>query len=348
MSTIEKKPKWMTSPKSTPNQAVTPKQQSKLVIKFSAASAVVLLMCAILNWYWSIEPALFDVTEKAIERRALANTDASSSEKFAPGYIFSNTLAQIGHTLLNKNGGYLSNDATVPSIMMDNMPTWEFGALIMLRDATSALRNHFGRSQSQSKENPDLAMAEPLFYFDSASWLIPPTEGEYQKGIDRLRNYMDDLQSDSPQAHFYARADNLSQYLQVVEKRMGDYSHRLSASSIQKHQYSLDTGKVVVTKTPWMEVDDIFYEVRGATWALYHIFRAIDVEFQPTLAGKTALATLRQITHELQDAQATTLSPLILNGNGYGVFANYSLTMANFITRANAATLDLRNLLLQG
>jgi hypothetical protein len=39
---------------------------------------------------------------------------------------------------------------------------------------------------------------------------------------------------------------------------------------------------------------------------------------------------------------------MILNGSGYGLFANYSLTMANYISRANAAALDLRDIMNRG
>ena len=39
---------------------------------------------------------------------------------------------------------------------------------------------------------------------------------------------------------------------------------------------------------------------------------------------------------------------MILNGGGFGFFANHSLVMANYISRANAATIDLRALLSQG
>ena len=174
------------------------------------------------------------------------------------------------------------------------------------------------------------------------------TEAEYEKGIDLLKRYMADLANPtSTKASFYVRADNLRQYLDLVINRLGSLSHRLSASSIQKHQYSPE-GKLLTAKTPWLEVDDVFYEARGATWALLHIFSAIEVEFQPTLKGKGALATVRQIIHEFEDAQGSLLSPVILNGDGFGIFANYSLTMANYITRANAATLDMRDLLIRG
>jgi hypothetical protein len=41
-------------------------------------------------------------------------------------------------------------------------------------------------------------------------------------------------------------------------------------------------------------------------------------------------------------------SPIILNGSGFGIFANHSLVMASYISRANAAVIDLRSLLSQG
>ncbi|HBM22224.1 MAG TPA: DUF2333 domain-containing protein, partial [Alcanivorax sp.] len=51
---------------------------------------------------------------------------------------------------------------------------------------------------------------------------------------------------------------------------------------------------------------------------------------------------------ELEATQQTLWSPVILNGSGFGVFANHSLVMANYITRANASLVDLRKLLQEG
>ena len=39
---------------------------------------------------------------------------------------------------------------------------------------------------------------------------------------------------------------------------------------------------------------------------------------------------------------------MILNGSGFGILANHSLVIANYISRANAAIIDLRQLLEQG
>ena len=41
-------------------------------------------------------------------------------------------------------------------------------------------------------------------------------------------------------------------------------------------------------------------------------------------------------------------SPMIMNGGGYGLTANHSLVMANYLARANAAVINLRELLDQG
>jgi hypothetical protein len=50
----------------------------------------------------------------------------------------------------------------------------------------------------------------------------------------------------------------------------------------------------------------------------------------------------------MENSLGPILSPMILDGGGFGLFANYSLTMANYIARANAAALDLRDLMNRG
>ena len=73
-----------------------------------------------------------------------------------------------------------------------------------------------------------------------------------------------------------------------------------------------------------------------------------EVDFADVLAKKNATVSLRQIIRELEAAQASVWSPVILNGSGFGLWANHSLVMASYISRANAALIDLRELLAQG
>jgi hypothetical protein len=329
-------------------------KQKGLVGAITLLLLAALVVAVIVGWYWSREPASFNVHQVALQR-----VDGDTG-RVVTGVTYTSTLIHIGEVLLTKSGGYLSNDKMPPGVWLDNMPNWEYGALVMLRDATSALRNNFSRSQSQSVENDALADADPRFNFRNDSWILPATESEYRQGLKSLDKYLQDLSiPDKQQAQFFARADNLRLYLEIVGKRLGSMSQRLSASVGQirvntdlageSHaRKSTDTPQILEVKTPWLELDNVFYESRGATWALRAILEAIEHDFEDILKKKNALVSLRQIVRELEEAQQSTFSPVILNGSGFGIFANYSLTMANYISRANAAVIDLRALLQQG
>ena len=140
---------------------------------------------------------------------------------------------------------------------------------------------------------------------------------------------------------------------------MGSLSQRLSMSVGQVRintdlanesnaTQSTPGPSVLVMRTPWMQIDNVFYEARGATWALLHLLKAIERDFRPVLQDKNAIISVKQIIRELEESQAAIYSPMILNGGGYGFFANHSLVMANYISRANAALIDLRKLLERG
>ncbi len=319
-----------------------------------AVAAAIVIFFSALGIYWSIEPSQFSVKANA-ER--LATEDGI--DVIVPGYTTTATLYTIASTLLNKPGGYIKNDVTPPGVFLDNMPNWELGVLIQARDMSRALRKDFSRSQSQSQEDRDLVIAEPQFNFDANSWILPSSEREYQRGIDKLHSYMVRLPNNKDNAQFYTRADNLTRWLGDVETRLGSLSQRLSASvgkprlntdlagDAQASQ-STDADNLVDVKTPWHKIDDIFYEARGTSWALIHLLKAIEIDFADVLENKNATVSVRQIIRELEATQDTVWSPIILNGTGFGMLANHSLVMANYISRANAAIIDLRRLLEQG
>ncbi|MDP2902401.1 MAG: DUF2333 family protein [Methylovulum sp.] len=323
---------------------------------FGVLGIIVLVVLIILGAWWGSEPGQFNIIDEA-EKRAKETHD---TENKPIGYVYTNTLAHIAEVLLHKPGGYITNDVGPPGVLLDNVPNWEFGALVMLRDATSALRNHFARDQSQSAEDPDLAVAEPYFYFENDSWALPSTEAEYQKGVEALHKYMERLQhygGNIKQAQFYSRADNLWQYTEVVIKRLGGLSTRLTANSSGSNYgpgltdleiEQADKQGTPIAKVTWLEIDDVFYEARGASWALLHILRAIKHDFKDILLDKRAMRTVDIMIKSLENSLEPIFSPMILNGDGYGLFANYSLTMANYIARANAAALDLRDIMNRG
>lgn len=344
-------------------------REKGIVWSIGLGLATYLVVTLILWAYWDQEPDLFDV-------RANALTMAGGEQtKLVPGYATTATVIRIADTLLHKPGGYLSNDVTPPAIFMDNMPSWEFGVVIELRDTVRALRNDFSRAQTQSAEDRDLMTADAKLHFDMAHWILPATEQEYQKAIDALSRYMVRLGAGQRgDAKFFARGDNLNAYLAVVEKRLGDMAQRLSANVRQLRVNSELAGdkkaasstappeavasnpwleidnvfREVTVSTPWMEIDNVFFEARGYVWALVHVLKAIEVDFRDMLQGKNALLPLRRIIHKLENTQQAVWSPMILNNTGFGMLTNHSLIMASYMSRANAAIIDLRILLTQG
>ncbi len=316
--------------------------------------AVYLLSMVMLGFYWSIEPDTFDVNQAAGELAI------EGEQVVVVGSTTTATLIAVAEVLLDKPGGFVSNDIMPPGVWLDNTPNWEYGALIQLRDLSRAMREVFSRSQSQSKEDPDLSLAEPRFNFDNDSWALPASESEYRDGVKFLRAYFARLaDADQSNAQFYARADNIRYWLATVESRLGSLSQRLSASVGQKRlntdlagdsaaRQSTGASSELLVKTPWTEIDDVFYEARGASWALVHFLKAVEIDFSDVLQKKNALISLRQIIRELEATQKSVFSLMILNGDGFGLVANHSLVMASYISRANAAIIDLRELLAQG
>ena len=329
-------------------------KEKGIIWSASLAFATLLAVILILSFFWGREPELFDIR---------ANTDTYISQTGIDAVTGTHTTAaliRVIETMLEKPGGFLGNDIMPPGFFMDNIPNWEYGALIQARDMARSLRNDMSRSQSQSLENEFLARAEPHLNFSNTSWIFPSSEGEYRKAVVELRKYLLALtKQDDPNTQFYARADNLRDWLAVIEKRLGSLSQQLSASVEQERintdlagdaeaSQSTKATKVITVRTSWSEIDDVFYQARGATWALIHFLHAVEVDFADVLEKKNALISLQQIIRELEASQQSLTSPVILNGRGFGIFANYSLVMASYISRANAAVIDLRNLLSQG
>lgn len=321
-----------------------------MIKKVLSVALVYLLITGVLGIYWSWEPAPFDV-------QSVNQQDATDP---VVGTGTTSALIGIAEVLLKKKGGYLTNDLTPPGVWLDNIPSWEFGVLVQTRDMARAMRKDFSRSQSQSTEDLDLAQAEPMFNFNNNSWLFPSTEGEYENAVKGLKRYYVRLQdTQQPGGQFFARADNLSNWLANVSTRLGSLSQRLTASVGQKRlntdlagedaaKQSTSSEQDMEIKTSWFELDNVFYEARGTSWALIHLLKGVEQDFGPVLDKKNARVSLLQIIRELESTQGTIWSPMILNGNEFGLLANHSLVMASYLSRANAAIIDLRELLSRG
>ncbi len=316
------------------------------------------LLTGLLMLHWGRQPESLNID--ALAREEL---EAAGGERVT-GALFTASILGVGGTLLDKPGGFLHNDRLPPGAIMDNMPSWECGVVMALRDAVQALRDDFTRSQTQSIENLQVKEADLKFAMDPKRWVLPAAEDSYREGLSALRAYLAEL--DAGRAPFYPRADNLADYLGLVEKRLGNFGVRLGASAgvgmpgvsrfeATEAQSALskgaggagDTMPPADTFDP-SRVDDVFFCSRGYTWALLHFMRAVQRDFSQVLTDKNAHEQVSRIVRDLEGAIKPMRSPVVLNGAGFGLLANHSLVAASYVARVNAAVIDLRLLMEQG
>lgn len=291
-----------------------------------------LLVQAALGWYWSREPEPFQVV--------VAEPGASR-----PGVLLATTLARVVDTLTDKHGGYLHNDLLPPGVLLDDIPAWEIGVLHQARDLSRALHRDMGMSPARLVEDVDLAQAEAALNVSPDSWVFPAAEREFGKGGEALHRYARRLEA-GKEAAFSVRQSHLLRWMADVDGRLALLTARLNAA-LPDHPVIVGAGGEMAEspRTPAWQVDNAFYEARGSAWALMHLLRAVEVEFAPVLEREGAQLSLRAAIHELEATQQTVWSPIILNGSGFGLFANHSLVMANYLGRARANLDEVRALL---
>ena len=315
---------------------------------------VVIFILWLLSIWWGWMPSAYNVKSRTQEVATTSNVEMT------PGYATTTALIDVTTWLVDKPGGFLSNDVTPPGLIMDNMPAFEYGVLEQVRDLALVMRLDFSRSQSQSTGDKDLETAQNKMNISHTNWMLPSAEKEYKLAIEAFKRYRNRLVAeDETEAQFYTRADNLSDWLREIEKRLGSISQNLSASvgndvfdtnlaGDPTAKQSTRSDAEVQIKTSWFKIDDVFYESRGSTWAILHFLKAVEIDFADVLEKKNAQVSLKQIIRDLEATQEAIWSPMVLNGSGFGFLANHSLVMANYVSRANAALIDLRRLLEQG
>jgi len=132
---------------------------------------------------------------------------------------------------------------------------------------------------------------------------------------------------------------------QILDKRLA--VHAIDADRVARETGL--TGRInTIMQTCFFAISGILPREDAIARIKQSIEKSYGKKGADVLAKKNATVSVRQIIRELEAAQETLWSPMILNGSGYGLLANHSLVMANYISRANAAVIDLRQLLNQG
>lgn len=285
---------------------------------------IYLVVCVGLGIWWSRTPAPFDVEQAVAEQRG-----AAAEAPAARGAVTVASLMTLVETLLEKPGGYLRNDVAPPGVWLDNMPAWELGVLDQARRLSAAL------PAMEQADLPALADVQERLAGDSGDWLYPSTEQRLTRALEGLDGYLGALDEDG-EAAFGDRGQGLAAWLETVTRSLDRQGLRLSASVASRtalRDLDIDADALPI-QTPWYRVDDVFFEARGQAWALIHLLEAVQRDQADVLAEADLTARWEALIAELELSQRRLWSPLVLNGSGFGLFANHSLVLANHMIRA--------------
>lgn len=277
-------------------------------------------LLAVLGWVWAREPGLFAVP-----------SPAAGAPR--PGRVLLLTQERVLARLTDKPGGYLDNDLLPPGSLADNLPAWERGVLGQSRDLVAVLRDP---ALSRDAGQADLVEAAEALAVYPGAWSMPSAEGEFSRARAALRRLADGDGVVMTEAR-------LAAWLGLVQQRLAGLGARLNAARLVAAGPA--GGATDEPGTSWELVDDVFYEARGSSWALLHLLKAVELDLAAPLARHRADLGLRAAIHELEAAQQPLWSPVVLNGAGFGPFANHSLVLANYLNRARAELAEVQVLL---
>lgn len=295
---------------------------------------LLLLAQLALGWYWSREPRMFAVA-------------APAAGNGRPGEVLLVVQARLADTLTGKPGGFLDNDMLPPGSMMDDMPAWERGVLGEVRDVSLAFRAPAWSEAQSAPQASELAEADAAFGIDPGAWGMPSAESEFRRGSAALARYSTRLAAGAGGAPAM-RDVQFERWLDLVRARLDILATRLNAAQAASLRAGAPVvpGTESVPATSWSVVDDVFFEARGSAWALLHLLKAAEIDFGGQLAARHADLNLRAAIHELEATQQPLWSPVVLNGSGFGLFANHSLVLANYLHRARAEIGEVQGQLL--
>ncbi|SEM96277.1 DUF2333 family protein [Halomonas caseinilytica] len=287
-----------------------------------------LVVTVALGVWWSRTPANFDVEEAVAEQRGGGTAEH--------GAVTVAGLRTTLATLLDKPGGYLRNDIAPPGLWLDNMPAWEFGVMRQARGLMAAM------PAMSEGEASSLESAATRLRGDGRDWLYPSTEHHVRQAMEALDAYLAQLEEPGA-VGFGDGGQGLADWLSQVAGSLDDLGGRLSASVGDKERLA-DLGvpaSSMPESTPWYRVDNVFFEARGQAWALRHLLAAMRRDQADVIEAAGLAERWDALTVELERSQRRLWSPVVLNGSGFGIFANHSLVMASHVLRARDLVREL-------
>jgi hypothetical protein len=242
---------------------------------------------------------------------------------------------------VNQTGWVANNPFFTPSALLDNMPAFQQGIVSALARFAFELGDQIGRTRGTSEIDPDLKSASGLLQYSGTVWIWDPSvslaptatsEQQYEKARVALLNYNRRLAAG--QAVFERRSDNLMATMERIALDLGS-----SSAALERHVAEHSSDFVD------FQADDLFYNVKGQTYAYFLILRALKEDFSSVLEERRMSSVYSQMLDSMREA--ANLSPVIVsNGRPDGFYPNSHLAVQGFyLMRARTQLREISDIL---
>ena len=223
------------------------------------------------------------------------------------------------------------------------MPNYQQGIISALARFAFELTDQIGRTRGSSQTDPDLQEAAGqlqyagnIWVFDLSTSIAPTTtsEARYNKAMRSLMRYNRRLADGT--AVFERRADNLLATLDRISLDLG-----ASSAAIEKH-IAEKSGNLLD-----LDVDDLFYGIKGQTYAYYMVLRELATDFAKVIAERELANAWTQMLDSLR--AAAELSPwVVVDGDHDGqMLPNHLAGQGFYLLRARTKLKEISNILLK-
>jgi hypothetical protein len=244
-----------------------------------------------------------------------------------PGERIAAAIAAIMTHELDSVTGWRPNDFFLwgPSLFADNNANRQLGIILAIRETTRVFKDHLTKVSSDQYD-PNLVDADTMFRNDAEKLWFPSAESRFRRGVEDLKQYIAGLHENPPRSKLLNRRNiELIRLFQSWSDMLGDAHASL---------YRNDLG--------FTQTDDVFYHSQGVAHAMYHVLRAVHVEYQASFQNKPIIDTLFEECAAAL-AQAAVLKPLVvLDGSPASLFANHRRNLDAYINEARQKMYSIR------
>jgi hypothetical protein len=239
---------------------------------------------------------------------------------------------------------WVANDPWfLPGAALDNMPNFQMGIIGALARFSFELTDQLGRTRGSSQTDPDLQEAAGQLQYQGTVWVIDfatswapttPSEKRYLAAARALERYNARLAQG--QAVFERRSDNLLSTLDRIALDLG-----ATSAALDRH-VAENAGAFFDRKA-----DDLFYGVKGQTYAYYLVLRELGRDFEKLIGERELSVAWAQMLNSLEEA--ATLAPfVVVNGQPDSNLQPSHLAAQGFyVLRARTQLREITNILLK-